>query len=154
MTTVTATRVVPADPASTALLFAGASVLNFWPGISDVTGQFSPLFFRAELAGRGRHLVVRSQPPHRTPTAYVTQFWVDADGLPSARGTLRVTRQGWASDGDPIGSRSRSADVTAVSLELRTEIDYDEHVEQEVAAAVAAFLDNVASYASGLATVS
>src|SRR3954468_14989854 len=97
MTTVTATRIVPADPASTALLLSGPAALEFWPGLSHVEGLLSPLSAVAALAGEpDRRVVVRAQPPRRTPTAYVTTFSVDADGLPSAAGTLRVTRQDWA----------------------------------------------------------
>jgi hypothetical protein len=162
MTTVTATRMVPADPASTALLLAGPSALEFWPGISRITGLLSPLSARAVLGGDAeRHLVVRSQPPRRTPTAYVTSFSIDADGLPSASGTLRVARQGWVTDSEasavptlpsqPTGGSTPTPDVAAVRLELHTDVDYDEGVEQEIAAAAAAFLDNLAAFASGTA---
>ncbi len=170
MSTVTATRIVPADPASTALLLAGPSALEFWPGLSRESGLLSPVSGRADLAGDPhRRIVIRSHPPRRTPTAYVTDFLVDADGLPSASGTLRIARQGWVSDGEPgadepaavpsptsprgaadsasNGSGSAGAsDVAAVRLELRTEVDYDEAVEQEVAAAAATFLDNLAAF--------
>jgi hypothetical protein len=157
MTKVTATRIVPADPASTALLLAGPSALEFWPGISRVTGLLSPLSADADLAGEEhRRLVIRSQPPRRTPTAYVTSFSVDADGLPSASGTLRVTRQGWGTGrAEPdmhrpgSGTADLGTDVTTVRLELTTMVDYDKSVEQEIAARAAAFLDNLAAFAEG-----
>src|SRR4051794_19662826 len=163
MSTVTATRIVPADPASTALLLAGPSALDFWPGLSRESGLLSPVSARAALAGdQHRRIVIRSQPPRRTPTAYVTSFAIDADGLPSASGTLRVARQGWVSDGgtdgaavpaptapEGVAGRSATVDAAAVRLELRTEVDYDEAVEQEIAAAAATFLDNLAAFASG-----
>jgi hypothetical protein len=168
MSTVTATRIVRADPASTALLLAGPSALDFWPGLSRESGLLSPVSARAALAGdQHRRLVIRSQPPRRTPTAYVTAFAVEADGLPTASGTLRVTRQGWVSDGEADGvavptptpaeyatdrSLDTIADVAAIRLELRTEVDYDEAVEQEIAAAAATFLDNLAAFASGNST--
>jgi hypothetical protein len=161
MTKVTATRIVPADPASTALLLAGPSALEFWPGISRITGVLSPLSADAALAGEEhRRLVIRSQPPRRTPTAYVTSFSVDADGLPSASGTLRVTRQGWGTGNTDLdihrlgsGTADFGTDVTTVRLELTTVVDYDESVEQEIAAQAAAFLDNLAAFAEGRVAV-
>ena len=136
MTTVTATRIVPADPASTALLLAGPSALEFWPGISRVDGVLSPLSASAALAGDDqRRLVIRSEPPRRTATSYVTTFSVVADGLPTANGTIQVTRQGWLRDGRNDSSRTvgdlagdtvaAPPDAAAVSLELHTDVDYD-----------------------------
>lgn len=157
MTTVTATRIVPADPASTALLLAGPSAVEFWPGISGVDGLLSPLSASAPLAGDDqRRLVIRSEPPRRTATSYVTTFSVAADGLPTANGTIHVARQGWLRDGgdssraaaDRVGEPvSTDPDLTAVSLELRTDVDYDAGVEQEIASAAAIFLDNLAAFA-------
>lgn len=180
MTTVTATRTVPGDPASTALLLAGPSALEFWPGITSVDGVLSPLAARATLAGRpDRQLIIRSQPPQRTPTAYVTTFSVDADGLPSASGTLRVTRQDWIGGPTVPEQKARatstpaavpaaavppsaalpsapvppvlekvSGPAAAISLELRTDEDYDSGVEQEILAQAKGFLDNIAAFAS------
>lgn len=158
MTTVTATRIVPADPASTALLLAGPSAVEFWPGISHVDGVLSPLSASAALAGDDhRRLVIRSEPPRRTATSYVTTFSVDADGLPTANGTIQVTRQGWLrgrSDLPRSAAPGEIADAAApggaaVSLELHTDVDYDAGVEQEIATAAAIFLDNLAAFASG-----
>ena len=152
MTTVTATRVVPGDPASTALLLAGPSALEFWPGISRVEGLISPVSAVAALAGdENRRVVVRAHPPRRTPTAYVTTFSVDADGLPSASGVLRVTRQDWV--GTPtVPEQQKAADVVSgpaatIQLELRSDVDYDAGVEREIAAAAREFLDNIAEFA-------
>lgn len=158
MTTVTATRVVPGDPASTALLLAGPSALEFWPGITHIDGVVSPVSARAALAGESqRRVVINSQPPKRTPTAYVTTFSIDADGLPSASGVLRVTRHDWAgtpssSAGGSVPEQQKAADevpgpAAAIWLELRTDDDYDAGVEQEIAAAAQAFLDNIAEFA-------
>jgi hypothetical protein len=160
MTTVTATRTVPGDPASTALLLAGPSALEFWPGISHVDGLLSPLAAHAALAGQqDRRLIIRAQPPRRTPTAYVTTFSVDADGLPSASGTLRVTRQDWIGGPPPVPEQKNSASppvpatklsgpTASISLELRTDEDYDTGTEQEILAQATAFLDNIAAFAS------
>ena len=101
MSNVTATRIVPADPASTALLLTGPAALDFWPGVSRVQGVTSPVQVHASLAGDdARRIIIRSQPPRRTPTAYITEFSADPDGLPTATCRLRVTRQGWLSDVD------------------------------------------------------
>src|SRR3954470_17700581 len=151
MTTVTATRVVPGDAASTALLLAGPSALEFWPGITRIDGLASPISVCASLAGeRERRVVVWSQPPKRTATAYVFTFSVDADGLPSASGVLRVTRQDWV--GTPTVPEQKTETETAgptavISLELRTDVDYDAGVEQEVAVLTREFLDNIAEFA-------
>src|SRR4051794_632227 len=149
MSTVTATRIVPADPASTALLLSGPSALEFWPGLSRVSGATSPVRLRASLAGdEDRRLTIDAQPPRRTPTSYVTHFSVDAEGLPKASGQLRVTRQGWLSSTDTSPGLDSAAGVTSVRFELHTEVDYDEVLEQEIAAAAELFLDNVAAFAA------
>lgn len=154
MTTVTATRTIPADPASTALLLAGPSALEFWPGITRVDGLVSPVSAEAVLAGSSnRRLVVRADPPQRTPTAYVTAFRVEADGLPSASGCLRVTRQGWV--GDPSGEVDDGLlgrPSASVQFQLSTDEDYDDGVEREIAAAVNTFLDNMAAFVGGRVT--
>jgi hypothetical protein len=131
------------------LLLAGPSALEFWPGIDNVDGVLSPLSASAPLAGDAhRRLIVHTQPPRRTPTAYVARFSVAADGLPTASGTLRVSRQDWVGgpsvpeQGGPAGSPT-----AAISLEIRTDVDYDAWVEEEIAAAAHEFLDNIAAFA-------
>jgi len=154
MSTVTATRIVPADPASTALLLAGPAALDFWPGVIRVQGVTSPVQVHASLAGdEARRIIIRSQPPRRTPTAYVTEFSADPDGLPTATCRLRVTRQGWLSDlgSDLAAGFDPAAGVTAVRFELHTDIDYDALLEQEIAAAAERFLDNIAAFAESRA---
>lgn len=156
MTTVTATRIVTGDPASTVLLLAGPSGLEFWPGISHVDGLVSPVSAVAALAGEpNRRLVIHSEPPKRTPTAYVTTFSVVADGLPSASGCVRVTRQGWTGTAQAPGAQvpeQKGGEVAgptaAVTLELRSDVDFEAGLEQEIAAAAREFLDNVAEFAS------
>jgi hypothetical protein len=150
MTTVTATRTIPSDPASTALLLAGPSALAFWPGIQHVDGLLSPLSAETAIAGSARRLVVRAEPPQRTPTAYVTSFRVDAEGLPSASGQLRVTRHGWVGDVAADASPDPSAARASVRLEFSTDVDYDAGTEAAIVQSVNIFLDNVAAYASGL----
>ena len=150
MTTVTATRTIPSDPASTALLLSGPSALGFWPGVQHVDGLLSPLSAQAAIAGSARRLVVRAEPPRRTPTAYVTSFRVEAEGLPSASGELRITRHGWVGDVPTDASPDPTAAVASVRLEFSTDVDYDAAVEEAIVRGVRTFLDNVAAYASGL----
>jgi hypothetical protein len=150
MTKVTATRTIPSDPASTALLLAGPSALGFWPGVQHVDGLLSPLSAQAAIAGSARRLVVRAEPPRRTPTAYVTSFRVEAEGLPTASGELRITRHGWVGDVPTDASPDPTAAVASVQLEFSTEVDYDPAVEEAIVRGVRTFLDNVAAYASGL----
>lgn len=150
MTTVTATRTIPSDPASTALLLSGPSALAFWPGVQQVDGLLSPLSAETAIAGSARHLVVRAEPPRRTPTAYVTSFRVEAEGLPSASGELRITRHGWVGDVATDASPDSYAAVASVRLEISTVVDYDATVEAAIAQGAGAFLDNVATYARRL----
>ena len=151
MTTVTATRTVPIDPASTALLLAGPSAIEFWPGVTRVDGVLSPLSAFAELAGDSqRRLVVCAQPPRRTATAYITAFSVDADGLPSASGILRVTGLDWIGGTVVPEQPDHAANVAAsIQFELKSDVDFDAVVEREIAEAAHRFLDNVAAFAGG-----
>ena len=153
MSTVTATRIVPADPASTALLLSGPSAIEFWPGVNRIDGLTSPVQVHASLAGdEDRSMIITAQPPRRTPTAYVTDFSVTPDGLPKASGQLRVTRQGWLSNSSSdLGAVDPAAGVAAVRFVLHTDVDYDEVLEQEIAAAAELFLDNVAAFAASRA---
>ena len=92
-------RAIDADPASTALLLAGPSVLDLWPG--------SPAAAAAVVAG----------PPHRTPTAFVHRFsWTGPD-LPPATGVLRLTPAPGAH-----GTPSTSAEVSVVVPEPPTAV--------------------------------
>jgi hypothetical protein len=156
MSDVTATRIVPADPASTALLLMGPAALDFWPGISRIEGVVSPLQAWTSLAGDAeRRVVIRSTPPRRTPTAYVSEFSVDPEGLPPASCRLRVGSQGWLSGAEPevLAGLEPAAGVASVRFELHSEVDYDKLLEQEIAAAAETFLDNVAAFAEARAVL-
>jgi hypothetical protein len=45
-------------------------------------------------AGRELQIGVTTAPPRRTPTAYVSEFRLDIEGMPSAAGALNVTSAG------------------------------------------------------------
>ena len=98
--TVTRLRVVRrigADPTSTALLLAGPTALELWPGVRRVGEVGRRALVEAELAGapvegdRPTAASVTARPPRRTPTAFVTRFsWTGPD-LPVTTGVLTLT---------------------------------------------------------------
>ena len=91
-----ATRRIAADPTSTALLLAGPSALELWPGVRRVAEVAGRALVETELrpageAPRPTAASVTAQPPRRTPTAFVTRFsWTGPD-LPVAVGVLTLT---------------------------------------------------------------
>lgn len=95
-TRVRAERRILADPASTALLLAGPSALELWPGlrlIAEVGGRVLVELDGAAATGPAAASAasVTAQPPHRTPTAFVTRFaWAGPD-LPRTDGVLTLT---------------------------------------------------------------
>lgn len=111
-------RRICADPTSTALLLAGPTALELWPGVRRVGEVGGRALVETELTGatrEGRPLPtaasVTARPPHRTPTAFVTHFsWTGPD-LPVASGVLTLT---YAPGGEGTPS-------TAASLVLEVE---------------------------------
>ena len=83
MSTIRVTRLIAADPTGTALLLAGRTALDLWPGATRLA--HAPV----------RDVVV--EPPRRLPTAYVTTFRFTGEGLPDAGGTVTLTRS-WAGE--------------------------------------------------------
>jgi len=85
------TRRIAADPTSTALLLAGPTALELWPGVRRVADIGGRTVVETELpARRVAAASVRALPPRRTPTAYVTRFeWV-GPGLPETTGELTL----------------------------------------------------------------
>lgn len=84
-------RQIDADPTSTALLLAGPTALDLWPGLRRVGEAGGRLLVEAELAGAPplpAAATVRAEPPRRTPTSYVTTFAWTGPGLPMTRGEL------------------------------------------------------------------
>lgn len=90
------TRRIGADPTSTALLLAGPTALELWPGVrrvGDVAGR--ALVETALAPAEGDRFPsaasVTAHPPRRTATAFVTRFaWTGPD-LPVATGVLTLT---------------------------------------------------------------
>ncbi len=96
---VQATRQIDADPTSTALLLAGPTALDLWPGVRRLGEVGGRVLVEAELRDDAVHAplgtvtaaTVRALPPRRTPTSYVTTFaWIGA-GLPVTEGELVLT---------------------------------------------------------------
>lgn len=109
-------RTIEADPTSTALLLAGPTAMDLWPGLRRVGEADGRILVQAEL-NRGEMLTfgsVRALPPHRTPTAYVTRFETVGPDLPQAVGTLTL---GYAGAGAGTPTTTAELDVDVVGLE-------------------------------------
>lgn len=110
------TRTIDADPTSTALLLAGPTAMDLWPGLRRVGEAEGRILVQAEL-NRGELLTfgaVRALPPHRTPTAYVTRFETTGPDLPQAVGTLTLGYSG-AAGGTPTTAAAFEVDVVGLS---------------------------------------
>ena len=90
----TTTRValrIAADPTSTALLLAGPTALDLWPGVRRVADIGGRVVVEADVtAERSVAASVRALPPRRTPTSYVTRFEWAGTGLPETHGELTL----------------------------------------------------------------
>lgn len=94
-----ATRQIDADPTSTALLLAGPTALDLWPGVRRVGEVGGRVLVEADLrddavdaaSGTVTAATVRALPPRRTPTSYVTAFAWIGPGLPVTEGELVLT---------------------------------------------------------------
>lgn len=115
------TRRIAADPTSTALLLAGPTAVDLWPGVRRV-GELDGRVLVESAADGGpdgsgdrRTLVtVDALPPRRTPTAYVARFsWSSAAGADQLAASGRLTLA-YAPTGD-------GTPVTHAVLELELE---------------------------------
>ncbi|MBC7375041.1 MAG: hypothetical protein H7323_13720 [Frankiales bacterium] len=89
-TRIEAHRRIQADPASTALLLAGPSALELWPGVRRVGEVGGRVLI--EVAGPAPTAAsVTARPPRRTPTAFVSRFAWTGPGLPGTEGVLTLT---------------------------------------------------------------
>ncbi|MDT7572116.1 MAG: hypothetical protein QOE05_2290 [Actinomycetota bacterium] len=128
-----ADRTIAADPTSTALLLAGPSVVDLWPGVRRVGAVDGRVLVETELPRQrlSTAATVLVEPPRRTPTSFVTRFeWV-GPSLPRTLGELTLSYA--AGDGGPS---------TAAMLVL----DSDDGTALDASALQAlaeAFLDNL-----------
>jgi hypothetical protein len=115
------TRRIAADPTSTALLLAGPTAFELWPGVRRVAEVAGRMVVETELAPhRPAAASVRALPPQRTPTSYVTRFEWSGPGLPRTVGELTL---GYAPTGDgEVGTHAAlvldSADVARSTLSV------------------------------------
>jgi hypothetical protein len=114
------TRRIHADPTSTALLLAGPTALDLWPGVRRVGTSDGRVLVEAELALSRSEAercptpaAVRALPPHRTPTAYVTRFtWTGPElGETSGQLTLAYAPTGY---GTPVTHAVLTLDSTGL----------------------------------------
>ena len=114
-----AVRRISAEPTSTALLLAGPTALELWPGVHLVGEVGGRVLVEAELTGSPSAprtaASVRAHPPRRTPTSFVTRFTWTGPGLPATEGTLR---RAYAPGAD--GTPSTHAALTLDSTDLAT----------------------------------
>jgi hypothetical protein len=131
-------RRIAADPTSTALLLAGPTAVDLWPGARRVGEQDGGVLVEAEVPGPEpdggpTRLTVLAQPPRRTPTAYVTRFEWSGASLPAVSGRLTLA---YAPTGD-------GTPVTHAVLELDPEED-DSYRGRTLATMAEGFLANLA----------
>lgn len=114
-------RRICADPTSTALLLAGPTALELWPGVRRVGEVGGRVLVEAELE-TARHegerqptaASVRALPPQRTPTSFVTRFAWSGPGLPVTEGTLTLAYAPGA-DGAPSTHAALTLDSTGLA---------------------------------------
>lgn len=137
-----ATRRITADPTSTALLLAGPTAVDLWPGVRRVGEADGRVLVEAELRvaaaeqdRRPASATVRALPPRRTPTSYVTRFEWSGPDVPDAVGRLTLAYAPTA-DGAP---------VTHAVLEVDSREDEDGPLDSRTLSAMAeGFLANLA----------
>jgi hypothetical protein len=93
-------RRIAADPTSTALLLAGPTALELWPGLRRVAEVSGRVVVEADIHDTARAASVRALPPQRTPTAYLTRFEWAGPGLPATTGELTLEYAAPAEDGE------------------------------------------------------
>jgi hypothetical protein len=94
-TSLSASRVVVGDPASALLLISGPAAAGFLPeAVLTETrpGHVSGVLKIAE--DRELAIEVITAAPRRTPTAYISEFRVNLEGMPWTVGALNVTSAG------------------------------------------------------------
>lgn len=157
MTRLSLERRIAADPTSTALLLAGPTAVDLWPGArrdGEVDGRVRVTAALPGLAvlpgGRldahhdsqadsrtaATEVLVTALPPRRTPVSFVTRFaWAGSVDVPDVDGTLTLRYDG------PLATRAQ--------LDLRTDGDLE---PAGVGGMAGEFLANLAAAAEARAT--
>lgn len=79
-TTIALVRRIDADPASIALLLAGPTAVELWPGVRPIGSVRGSLLVAAAGPAPEGAVRVTAHPPRRTPTSFVSAFsWSGAD---------------------------------------------------------------------------
>jgi hypothetical protein len=87
-----ADRRIAADPTSTALLLAGPSALELWPGLRRVGPVADRVLVEIDIAEQlTTAATVRVLPPRRTPTFFVTGFEWAGPSLPTTIGEVTLS---------------------------------------------------------------
>jgi hypothetical protein len=115
------TRRIAADPTSTALLLAGPTAFELWPGVRKVAEVSGRMVVETDLGpDRPAAASVRAMPPQRTPTSYVTRFEWTGPGLPATTAELTL---GYAPTADgEVGTHAAlvlDSDFADSALDLR-----------------------------------
>lgn len=84
-------RRIAADPTSTALLLAGSTAIELWPGLRRVAEVSGRVVVETDIRDAARAASVRALPPQRTPTSFLTRFEWAGPGLPATTGELTLT---------------------------------------------------------------
>jgi len=82
---------IAADPTSTALLLAGPTAMELWPGLRRVGTSSGRVVVEADLGDQPAAASVRALPPKRTPTCFVTRFEFVGPGLPATTAELTLS---------------------------------------------------------------
>jgi hypothetical protein len=104
---IVAERVIAADPASMALLLAAPAAVELWPGAELSASELDDrLHVGVTRPGApvATEAVVRTQPPVRTPTAFLIRFAVTGPRPPTVEGRLVLS---YAADSDSAVSATR-----------------------------------------------
>ncbi len=90
-TRICVTQRIAADPTSTALLLAGPTAFELWPGVRRVADVSGRVVVETLVAPeRAVAASVRALPPKRTPTSYLSRFEWTGPGLPATDGELTL----------------------------------------------------------------
>jgi len=116
------TRRIAADPTSTALLLAGPTALELWPGLRRIAEVSGRVVVETEIQDAARAASVRALPPQRTPTSYLTKFEWAGPGLPATTGELTLSYA--PAEGGEIGTTAElvltSSGFEGTVLDART----------------------------------
>jgi len=129
-------RRIAADPTSTALLLAGATALELWPGLRRVAEVSGRVVVETDIRDAARAASVRALPPQRTPTSYLTRFEWAGPGLPATTGELVLA---YAAP-DEEGEVGTTAELVLTSSGFEGTL-LDESTLEDMASG---FLDNLA----------